>query len=91
MITAGWVKPSETAEKVSFWSFINGTSVFISLLILTVLLQFAYLIYERKQYGKKEENLSFEIDVILLEINEKRLGFAEKNWLVGKIIKIFFH
>lgn len=60
LITAKWIKPNDAAVKVSFWSFINGVSVFIALLILTVILQFVYLIYERKQYGKKEEKLRKE-------------------------------
>lgn len=60
LITAGWHKPSETVEKVSFWAFLTGVNILIALLILTVLFQFAYLIYERKQYGKKEEKLRKE-------------------------------
>lgn len=60
LLTAGWVKPSETATKTSFWSFINVVSISFTLLILTVLFQFAYLIYERKQYAKKEEKLRKE-------------------------------
>ncbi len=60
LLTAGWIKPSETALETSLWSFINAVNVFIALLILTVLFQFGYLIYERKQYGKKEEKLRKE-------------------------------
>lgn len=60
LLTAGWIKPSENATKTSFWSFINAVSVSFALLILAVLFQFAYLIYERKQYAKKEEKLRKE-------------------------------
>ncbi len=60
LITAGWVKPAETVEEVSFWSFLTGTNILIGLLILTILLQFGYLIFERKQFSKKEERLRKE-------------------------------
>lgn len=60
LITAGWIKPSETVEKVSFWSFLTGINILVGLLVLTVILQFGYFIYERKQYGKKEEKLRKE-------------------------------
>ncbi len=60
LITAGWVKPSEIVEEVSFWSFLTGANIFLALLILTVIMQFVYLIYERKQYAKKEEKLRKE-------------------------------
>ena len=60
LITAGWVKPSETVEEVSFWSFLTGLNIFISFLILGNIMQFAYLMYERKQNSKKEEKLRKE-------------------------------
>lgn len=60
LITAGWIKPSEEAVKVSFWSFLTGVNILIALLVLTVILQFGYIIYERKQYRKKEEKLRKE-------------------------------
>lgn len=60
LITAGWIKPLDVVEEVSFWSFLTGLNIFIALLLLTVALQFAYLVYERKQYGKKEEKLRKE-------------------------------
>jgi len=60
LITAGWVKPVEVVEEVSFWSFLTGTNILIALLMLTILAQFAYLIFERKQYAKKEERLRKE-------------------------------
>jgi hypothetical protein len=60
LITAGWVKPSETATETSFWSFLTPKNIFIALLILIVLMQFGYIIFERKQYAKKEERLRKE-------------------------------
>jgi hypothetical protein len=60
LITAGWVKPSETAAETSFWSFLTPKNILIALLILIVLMQFGYLIFERKQYAKKEERLRKE-------------------------------
>jgi hypothetical protein len=60
LITAGWVEPVDAVEEVSFWSFLTGTNIFIALLILIVLLQFGYIIFERKQYSKKEERLRKE-------------------------------
>lgn len=60
LITAGWIKPLDTLEEVSFWSFLTGTTIFVTLLILALLMQFAYLVYERKQYRKKEEKLRKE-------------------------------
>lgn len=60
LITAGWIKPLETLEEVSFWSFLTGTTIFITLLILTIIMQFVYLVYDRKQYRKKEEKMRKE-------------------------------
>jgi len=60
LITAGWVKPISVAEKVSFWSFLTGANILIALLVLTVLMQFGFIIYERKLFAKKEERLRKE-------------------------------
>ncbi len=60
LITAGWVKPVETAQELSFWSFLTGTNILIALLILVIIAQFGYILYERKQYTKKEERLRKE-------------------------------
>jgi hypothetical protein len=60
LITAGWLKPSEVVEEVSFWSFLTGLNILIAFLVLGNIMQFAYLLYERKQYGKKEEKLRKE-------------------------------
>jgi hypothetical protein len=60
LITAGWVKPSEVVEEVSFWSFLNGLNIFIAFLILGNIMQFVYFMYERKQIVKKDEKLRKE-------------------------------
>lgn len=60
LITAGWVKPSEVAEEVSFWSFLTGQNILIAFLALALVMLFGYLLYERKQNVKKEERLRKE-------------------------------
>jgi hypothetical protein len=60
LITAGWLKPLDTIAEVSFWSFLTGANIFVALLILTIIFEFGYLVFERKQYKKKEEKLRKE-------------------------------
>ena len=60
LITAGWVRPTDIVEEVSFWSFFTGTNILIFLLVVTVILQFIYIIYTRKQFFKTEEKLRKE-------------------------------
>ena len=60
LITAGWIKPSDTVVEVSFWSFLTGLNIFIALLILLNIFQFGYQIFDHKQYKKKEEKLRKE-------------------------------
>lgn len=60
LITAGWLPASETEEEKSFWSFLTPGTIFIILLILLNIAQFAYHIYERRQHAKREEKLSKE-------------------------------
>ncbi len=60
LITAGWITPSQTDEEKSFWSFLTPGNIFIFLLILLNILQFAYHIYEKRQNAKREEKLSKE-------------------------------
>lgn len=60
LITAGWTKPVEDVAKISFWSFLTGTNILIALLILTIVIQFAYILYNRKQSSKREEKLRKE-------------------------------
>lgn len=60
LITAGWIKPSDLAEESSIWDFFSGKNIFIIVLLLLVVLQFIYIIYERKQFSKTEEKLRKE-------------------------------
>ncbi len=60
LITAGWVPPSELEEEVTFWSFLTPGNIFILLLILLNIAQFAYHIYESRQAAKREEKLRKE-------------------------------
>jgi len=60
LITAGWVKPSEVEEESSFWQFFTAKNILIILLLFISLFEFAYIIYERKQFTKKEEKLRKE-------------------------------
>jgi hypothetical protein len=60
LITAGWTKPVAEEAQASLWDLFTGTNVLIALLVLTIILQFAYIIFERKQYRKKEEKLRKE-------------------------------
>lgn len=60
LITAGWTKPVEAEAQASLWDLFTGINVLIGLLILTIIIQFAYIVYERKQYRKKEEKLRKE-------------------------------
>lgn len=60
LITAGWTKPVQTQKKVTLWSFATTANLTILVLLLLVLFEFGYLIYERKQFTKKEEKLRKE-------------------------------
>jgi hypothetical protein len=60
LITAGWMPVSDVEEESSFWLFFTGTNIFIILLLLIAIGEFAYILYERKQYTKKEEKLRKE-------------------------------
>lgn len=60
LITAGWLPPSETEEEKTFWSFLTPVNIFILLLVLLNIAQFAYHIYERRQHAKREEKLRKE-------------------------------
>lgn len=60
LITAGWVKEVEVEEGSSFWAFFTGINILIIILILIIVAQFVYILYERRQFGKKEEILRKE-------------------------------
>ncbi len=60
LITAGWLPASDEEETSSFWLFFTGTNIFIILLLLIAIGEFVYIIYERKQFAKKEEKLRKE-------------------------------
>lgn len=60
LITAGWTKEIVTDDGSSFWNLFTATNVFIFLLLLTVIMLFSYLIYQRKQHAKVEEKLRKE-------------------------------
>lgn len=60
LITAGWMPEIEVEEKDSFWLLFTGKNLIILLLLLVVLVQFVYIIYERKQLNKKETKLRHE-------------------------------
>lgn len=60
LITAGWVKQVADESGPSFWSFFTPVNIFIIILILISLFEFAYIIYERRQFRKTEEKLRKE-------------------------------
>jgi len=60
LITAGWLPESEIEEESSFWLFFTGTNLLIILLLLIAIGEFAFILYERKQFTKKEEKLRKE-------------------------------
>lgn len=60
LITAGWTKQSDAVEPTSSLSFLTGTAILLAFLVLTIILQFVYIIYEKKQYNKKVEKLRIE-------------------------------
>jgi hypothetical protein len=60
LITAGWMPASDVEEEYSFWLFFTGTVIVIILLTLIAFAEFAYIIYERRQFAKKEGKLRKE-------------------------------
>ncbi|MDA8596760.1 cohesin domain-containing protein [Candidatus Pacebacteria bacterium] len=60
LITAGWIKPSETEETSSFWSFFTGSNILIIVLILLVIAEFLYILQQRRVFSKREEKLRKE-------------------------------
>lgn len=60
LITAGWVKEVEGEGGSAFWDFFTPSTILIIVLLLIVVLEFGYIIYERKQFAKTEEKLRKE-------------------------------
>lgn len=60
LITAGWIKPVEVVDEGSFWDFLTPLNLFIFFLIVIILLQIIYFIYEHKQIKLREEKLRRE-------------------------------
>ncbi len=70
LITAGWTKPNTDVEEISFWSFLTLLNIFIFLLIVMVIIEFIYIIYEKKQFTKKEEILRKETKEIQTQMEK---------------------
>lgn len=60
LITAGWQPPVEGATEHSIFDFFTGKNILIILLFLAAALEFAYILFERRQFAKKEELLRKE-------------------------------
>jgi hypothetical protein len=60
LITAGWQPPVEIVVASTIWDFFKGKNLVILLLLLTIIGQFAYATYTRKQHEQKEQKLRKE-------------------------------
>tara|TARA_B100000745_G_scaffold267132_1_gene192724 strand:+ start:1627 stop:3156 length:1530 start_codon:yes stop_codon:yes gene_type:complete len=60
LITAGWLPDTEEEEKIPWWMFFTGTNLVIIILLLVAAGEFGYIIYERKEFAKKEAKLRKE-------------------------------
>lgn len=60
LITAGWLPPQESIEESSFFGFLTFVNIFILLLVLLIIALLGYLIYERRQFSRKETRLRKE-------------------------------
>lgn len=60
LITAGWTPPSTQEEGSSIWALFTGTNILIVLLVVTVLLQFGYILLQRKKHSAEDEKLRKE-------------------------------
>ena len=60
LITAGWIKPIETAEKKTLWDFFTPSNLLIIFLFVIIILQTIYIWYEKKQIRIKEDKLRRE-------------------------------
>lgn len=59
-ITAGWIKPAETVVETSIWDYFTGRNIFTFLLLVTIMMQFLYIWYDRKQNKLREDKLRRE-------------------------------
>jgi hypothetical protein len=60
LITAGWVPLSDIEEESSFWQIFTGKNIFMFFLLLIAIAEFMYILYQRKQFNKKEGKLRKE-------------------------------
>ncbi len=60
LITAGWKPESDTENKASIWDLFTGKNILIFFLFLIAIIEFVYIIYQRKQFAKKEAKLRKE-------------------------------
>jgi len=60
LITAGWTKPVELVKQVSIWDLFTMANIATMFLLLIIIMQFAYLWYERKQNRIREDKLRRE-------------------------------
>jgi hypothetical protein len=59
-ITAGWIKPAEVEIETTIWDYFTGRNIFTALLLITILMQFIYIWYDRKQNKLREDKLRRE-------------------------------
>lgn len=60
LITAGWTKPTTEGKESSFWSIFSLRNLFVLLLVVLSVALLGYIIYLRKQFGRKESRLRKE-------------------------------
>ncbi|NCO61951.1 cadherin repeat domain-containing protein, partial [Candidatus Kaiserbacteria bacterium] len=60
LITAGWTKPVELVKQASIWDLFTMANIVTMFLLLIIIMQFAYLWYERKQNRIREDKLRRE-------------------------------
>ena len=60
LITAGWHPPLEVVATGSIWDIFKGKNLAILLLLLTIIAQFVYAAYGKKQHEQKEQKLRKE-------------------------------
>lgn len=60
LITAGWTKPTDLAKGSSFWSIFSLSNLFLVLLFILLGVLIGYIVYLRKQFGRKESRLRKE-------------------------------